>query len=62
MAMKRKTTMALCIASALTCAFSVALYTGQVRQEANQARNEALSRYGGEQLEVCVASRDIPAG
>ena len=47
MAMKRKTTMALCIASALTCAFSVALYTGQVRQEANQARNEALSRYGG---------------
>ena len=62
MAMKRKTTMALCIESALTCAFSVALYTGQVRQEANQARNEALSRYGGEQLEVCVASQDIPAG
>lgn len=60
--MKRKTTIALCVSSAFICALSVAFYTGQVQQEASQARNEALSRYGGEQLEVCVASADIPAG
>ena len=60
--MKRKTTIVISVASAALCVLAVAAYTGQVRQEASQARNEALSRYGGEQIEVCVATQDIPAG
>ena len=33
-----------------------------VQGEADAARAEALARYGGEQVEACVATRDIVAG
>ena len=33
-----------------------------VRGEAERARADALARYGGDQVEVCVAKRDIAAG
>ena len=48
--------------SALLCAMCLALYLTQVNGEVERARAEALARYGGEQLEVVVANRDIAAG
>lgn len=46
----------------LACAVCVFVYIQGVRGEADSARVEALARYGGEQLEVCVAKQDIAAG
>ncbi len=34
----------------------------EVRGEVDEARAEALARYGGEQVEVCVATRDLAPG
>lgn len=59
---KRKKTTAIALVCGLVCAACVVLYTQSVRGEAEAARAEALARYGGEQLEVCVAVRDIAAG
>ena len=50
------------IVCGVVCALAVLLYTNGVRSEAESERMEALSRYGGEQLEVCVATRDIAPG
>ena len=50
------------VACAVICAVCVLLYLHEVRDEAEAARTEALARYGGEQVEVCVATRDIAAG
>lgn len=44
------------------CALLVGAYTTQLAEESEQARAEALARYGGESLEVCVAARPIAAG
>lgn len=60
--MKRKATFLLSILCGIVCALAVLAYTTQVQQQASQARNDALARYGGEQLEVCVATEDIAAG
>ncbi|MCL1798648.1 MAG: Flp pilus assembly protein CpaB [Eggerthellaceae bacterium] len=60
--MKRPKTIIGGILCGLVCAVSVFLYTQSVQSEAATARAEALARYGGEQLEVCVATRDIPVG
>ncbi|MEC4273132.1 Flp pilus assembly protein CpaB [Adlercreutzia sp. R25] len=49
-------------ACGLCCALCVALYLGSVRGEVDAARAEALERYGGDQIEVCVAKRDLAAG
>lgn len=46
----------------VACAVCVFAYTQGVRGEADQARADALARYGGDQVEVCVAKRDIAAG
>ena len=56
---KRVLVSALC---GLCCAACVGLYLVGVKGEADAARAEALARYGGDQIEVCVASRDIAAG
>lgn len=60
--MKRRTTTAAGIACGAVCAVCVLVFTQGVRAEADAARSEALARYGGEQIEVCVATRDIAAG
>lgn len=46
----------------LICALCVLLYTEMVYAEADSKRNEALQRYGGEQVDVLVASRTIHPG
>jgi pilus assembly protein CpaB len=51
---------------ALVCGLAAAAamfwYASEVRAEAAQARQQALSSYGGEQVEVYVATRDIAPG
>lgn len=46
----------------LVCVVCVAFYAYLVQQEADSARNEAMQRYGGEQVDVLVATRDIYPG
>lgn len=60
--MRRKTMTAASIACGLACALFVGLYLYGVRGSVDEARAEALERYGGEQIEVVVAKRDIYAG
>lgn len=50
------------IVCGLICASAIFLYMQGIRAEADTARAEVLSRYGGEQVEVCVASKDISVG
>ena len=60
--MKRSRSTIAGVACAVGCMVCVGLYVGQVDAEAQAYRREAMERYGGEQIEVCVASRDIAAG
>ena len=60
--MKQKHMMMVAIACGLVCALCVGLFMLSVRNEAEKARNEALARFGGEQVEAYVATRDIVAG
>ena len=46
----------------IICAACVFLYTEMVYAEADSKRSEALERYGGEQVEVVVATRTIHPG
>lgn len=46
----------------LVCALCVFAYTYLVYQDADNARAEAMERYGGEQVEVLVATRDLYPG
>lgn len=60
--MKSSKTTVAGIACGLACALCVGLYLMSVRGEVDEARAEALERYGGDQIEVCVAQRDLAAG
>lgn len=59
---KKRKSVILCVSCGFLCAVCVFIYTQSVRAEAEDTRNAALARYGGEQIEVCVAKRDIAAG
>lgn len=50
------------IACSCCCALCVGLYLVQTSGQVEQARADALARFGGEQVEVCVATRDLVAG
>ena len=45
--------------SGVLCAGCIFAYSVQVREEADDARIEAMQRYGGEQVDVLVATKDI---
>ena len=60
--MKQKRLTIVAIICGAVCAICVFAFMGTVQGEANAARAEALARYGGEQVDVCVATRDIAAG
>ena len=60
--MKQKRLTIVAVICGAVCALCVFAFMGTVQGEANAARAEALARYGGEQIDVCVASRDIAAG
>lgn len=52
----------ICVVCGFLCAVCVFVYTQSVRADAEDTRNAAMAKYGGEQIEVCVAKRDIAAG
>lgn len=60
--MKRTRTVIVGIVCGIACAACVLLYLQDVGARAEAARAEALDRFGGDQLEVCVAKRDIATG
>ena len=60
--MKKKAPVIVALLCGLICASSVLIYTHQIEVQAEAQRNEALARYGGDQVEVCVATRNIAAG
>ena len=60
--MKQRRLTVVAIACGLACAACLAAFMVSVQNEANAARAEVLARYGGEQVEVCVATRDVSAG
>lgn len=60
--MRKPATVAIGIICGIVCAGAVFAFMQDVKGEAAAARTETLARYGGEQIEVCVATRDIAAG
>lgn len=60
--MKQKRMAAVALASGILCALCVFAFMQAVQAQANEAREETLARYGGEQVEVYVAKRTIAAG
>ena len=60
--MRRNKAAVVGVVCGVLCAACVFAYTQTVRGEADQQRRDALARYGGDQVEVCVAKRDIAAG
>lgn len=59
---KRDRSIAIGLGCGLACALCVGLYVTHVDEKAAEAQAEMLSRYGGDQIDVCVAKRDILAG
>ena len=59
--MNRKTAI-LGLLSGVMCALAVFVFTGEVQAQADSERAAALDRFGGEQVEACVATTDIAAG
>lgn len=60
--MRQRRMTAIAIGCGLVCALCIAAFMASVQGQADSARAEALARYGGEQVDVCVATRDIAAG
>ena len=61
MAASRKRLIAACVCG-LLAALLLIFYANNVRAQAESSRSQALADYGGEQVEVLVATRDIAAG
>lgn len=59
---KRTRSLAIGIASGLLCAIAVGAYIASVDEQASAAQSEMLAKYGGDQIDVCVAKNDIAAG
>lgn len=60
--MNRRKPMVMGIVCAACCVLCIGLYVWQVDAQSEAYRAEAMARYGGEQIDVCVATRDIAAG
>ncbi|ACV23076.1 Flp pilus assembly protein CpaB [Slackia heliotrinireducens] len=60
--MQRRKSVVFGILCGIACALCVAMYAQQLQADADAQRAEALARYGGEQTEVWVATRDIAPG
>ena len=60
--MRKRVTTALALLCGVVCACSVYAYTQEVQARAAAQRDEALARFGGDQIEVCIASRNIAPG
>ncbi len=60
--MRPNKSLVIALTCGLLCALCVGLYVGGLEQQSEQVRQEALARYGGDQLEVWVAARDLGPG
>lgn len=60
--MKRSRSLVFGLACGLLCMACVGLYIASVNEQAEAARADALARYGGDQVDACVAKRDVAAG
>ncbi len=60
--MRRNRSLAVGVLCGLCCMVCVGAYVTMADARAQAAGAEALASYGGEQVEVCVAARDIAAG
>lgn len=60
--MRRKGMLAISLLCGLICALCVSAYLQAEQARFQAQRDEALSRYGGDQVQVCVATRDIAPG
>lgn len=54
--------MVLSVASGVAAAVIALVYASSVRADAERAREDALARYGGDLVSVCVATREIDPG
>lgn len=61
-ASKKNRSMIIGLLCGIACAICVGIYIASVDEQANAAQAEMLAKYGGDQIEVCVAKRDIAAG
>lgn len=61
-ALKQKKITIIALTSGIVCALCMALFMWSVQKQATEAHVQMLARYGGEQVEACVAVRDIAAG
>lgn len=59
---KRNRSIVIGLICGIGCALCVGLYIASVDEQASAAQAEMLAKYGDEQVEVCVARRDIAAG
>ena len=59
---KKSKTLIFGIVSGVVCVLAVLVFMQSVQSAAEASRKEALTRFGGEQIEVCVAQRYIAAG
>ena len=57
-----KKRLAVAAACGLIAALLLGLYANDLRTQASSSRSQALADYGGEQVEILVATRDIAAG
>ncbi len=60
--MEQKRARIIAIASGVVCMLCVGLFMQSVQGSADAARAEALEKYGGTQVDVWIAKRDIAAG
>ena len=60
--MSRRARLLVSLVCALASAAVCLMYTGHVRGEAEQARTEAIARYGGDVVSLAVTTRAIEAG
>lgn len=60
--MHRKTNLIVGAICGALCVSSVLAYGAEVQSSFERERAEVLERYGGEQVEVCVATKDIEVG
>ena len=60
--MRRKANLIAGAVCGALCVSSVLAYGAEVQNSFEKERAEVLERYGGEQVEVCVATEDIEVG
>jgi pilus assembly protein CpaB len=52
----------MCVVCGILCVLCVGAYSASVEAKASSTQAEILSKYGGDQIDVCVAKKDLQAG